>query len=71
MRDQAVPGLEARYDRKLNDGAVKALLEVHPDYLRTFWAEVERIHGSLDDYITGTLDVDEAVQDTLRQKLIG
>lgn len=71
LRDQAVPGLEARYDRKLNDGAVKALLEVHPDYLRTFWAEVERIHGSLDDYITGTLDVDEAVQDTLRQKLIG
>lgn len=71
LRDQAVPGLEARYDRKLDDGAVKALLEVHPDYLSNFWAEVERIHGSLDDYISGTLGVDEAVQDTLRQKLIG
>ena len=50
---------------------MRALLEVHGDYLDTYRAEVDRIAGSLDAYITGTLDVDEAVQDTLRAKLVG
>ena len=71
LREQAVPGLEARYDRTLDEGAVRALLEVHGDYLDTYRTEVDRIAGSLDAYITGTLDVDEAVQDTLRAKLVG
>jgi len=55
----------------MDEGAVKALLQVHGDYLTTFWAVAERSAGSLDHYITHTLDVDEAVQDRLRQKLIG
>lgn len=71
LRDQALPGLEARYKRTMDEGAVKALLEVHGDYLTTFWGEVERTTGSLDHYITHTLDVDEAVQDRLREKLVG
>ncbi|MEP2736809.1 MAG: tyrosine-protein phosphatase [Erythrobacter sp.] len=71
LRNQAVPGLEARYDRQLDEGAVRALLEVHGDYLDTYRAEVDRTAGSLDAYITGILGVDEAVQDTLRAKLIG
>jgi protein tyrosine/serine phosphatase len=70
LREQAVPGLEARYDRKLDEGAVKALLEVNADYLTTYWGEVERSVGSLDEYIASTLGVDEAVQDQLRAKLI-
>ena len=71
LRDQAVPGLEARYERKLDEGAVRALLEVHGDYIDTYRAEVDRTAGSLDAYIAGTLNVDEAVQETLRAKLIG
>ncbi len=71
LRDQAVPGLEARYNRTLDEGAVRALLEVHSDYLDTYRAEVDRTAGSLEAYITGTLGVDEAVQDTLRTKYTG
>ncbi|MEP5188161.1 MAG: tyrosine-protein phosphatase [Marinomonas sp.] len=71
LRDQAVPGFETRWGRKLDDGAVRALLEVHSDYLDTYLAEAEKTAGSLDAYITGTLGVDEAVQDALRAKLIG
>lgn len=71
LRDQALPGLEARYQRKMDEGAARALLGVHGDYLSTFWSEAERTAGSLDSYITNTLDVDEPVQDQLRRKLLG
>ena len=71
LRDQALPGLEARYEQTFDDGAVRALLEVNADYLHTYLAEAEKTAGSLDAYITGTLGVDEAVQDALRAKFIG
>lgn len=71
LRNQALPGLEARYDRKLDEGAVRSLLEVHSDYFDTYLAEVDKTAGSLDAYIDRVLGVDDTVQDTIRNKLIG
>ena len=67
---QSVPGIEARLGRKLDDDAVRALLEVHEDYLHTFWREVEKDHGSLDSYITTALGVDELLKERLRKRLV-
>lgn len=70
LRDQAVPGLQARLNRTLDEGAIRALLEVHADYLNTYLSEAAKLAGSLDDYIIRTLGVDEAVQQALRAKLV-
>lgn len=70
LAKQALPGLEARLGRTLDEDAARALLEVHPDYFGTFIDEVEREYGSLDAYITEQLGVDEGLRQALRAKLI-
>lgn len=70
LRDQSVPGIEARLGRKLDDAAVRALLEVHENYLATFIAEVEKDHGSLDAYLTKAIGVDEPLKERLRERFV-
>lgn len=70
LRQQSVPSIEERLGRKLDETAVRALLEVHEDYLATYISEVESEHGSLDSYITGALSVDEAMQERLRARFL-
>lgn len=70
LRAQTVPGLEARLGRKLDDAAVRALLEVHEDYLSTFLAEVEKDHGSLDAYLAKAIGVDEPLKERLRERFV-
>ena len=67
---QSVPGIEQRLGRKLDDGAIKALLEVREDYLETFWQVVEEEHVTLDAYIEGTLGVDELLKEQLRNRFV-
>jgi len=70
LRQQSVPGMEARLGRKLDEDAVRALLEVHEDYLHTYIREIEADHGSLDRFIEGALGVDEAMQERLRGRFV-
>ena len=67
---QSVPGIEQRLGRKLDEGAIKALLEVREDYLETFWSEVEKDHGSLDAYIESILGVDHLLKERLRERYV-
>ncbi|MBX7540227.1 tyrosine-protein phosphatase [Qipengyuania sphaerica] len=67
---QSVPGIEERLGRKLDEGAIKALLEVREDYLHTFWSVVEEEHGTLDSYIERTLGVDELLKEQLRTRFL-
>ena len=67
---QSMPGIEARLGRTLDEEAVKALLEVHEDYLHTFWSEVEEDHGSLDSWLENALGVDELLKDALRARYL-
>ncbi len=65
LRRQTVPALEERFGRTLDEPSIDALLGVREEYLETWWAEAERMHGSLDDYVSRELGVD----DDLRQRL--
>ena len=67
---QSVPGIEERLGRKMDDEAVKALLGVREEYLETFWREVDDEYGSLDDFITGPLGVEELLKDRLRSRYV-
>ncbi len=71
LRDQSVPGIEERLGRTLEDDAIRALLEVHEDYLHTYLAVVEREHGSLDDYLRNVIGVDDAARDQLIERFTG
>lgn len=70
LRQQTVPGIEERLGRKLDEDAVRALLEVHEDYLHTYIREIESEHGSLDTFISGALGVDDAMRARLRDKFV-
>lgn len=67
---QSVPGIEERLGRKLDQGAVMALLGVREEYLETFWREVEEDHGSLDNFIGTALGVDDLLKDRLRARFV-
>lgn len=70
LASQSVPSIEQRLGRKLDDGAIRALLEVHEDYLHTFWREVEEQHGSLDAFVQDALGVDDLLKDRLRERFV-
>lgn len=70
LRAQSLPGIEARLGRTLDEGAVRALLEVHADYLAAFRAVGEDDHGSLDGFIERALGVDDAMRRRLRAKFV-
>lgn len=67
---QSVPGIEARLGRKLDDEAVRALLEVHPDYLARFRERTVEISGSLDNWLAEVIGVDEPLRDRLRARFV-
>lgn len=70
LREQSVPGIEQRLGRKLDEDAIRALLEVHEDYLKTFREVVARDHGSLDGYLEKAIGVDDAMRESLRARFV-
>ncbi|MGN3973501.1 tyrosine-protein phosphatase [Tsuneonella sp. SYSU-LHT278] len=70
LRAQSVPGIEARLGRKLDEEAIRALLEVHEDYLFRFHQTASGIAGSFDGWLAEKVGVDERLRDTLREKFI-
>lgn len=70
LREQSVPGIEERLGRKLDEDAIRALLEVHPDYLETWRQEVDSEYGSLDSFLETTLGVDDAMRERLRARFV-
>jgi len=70
LRRQSVPGIEERLGRKLDEGAVMALLGVREEYLKRWWSEVETEYGSLDAFLDGHLGVDEAMRERLIARFV-
>ncbi|WP_120715915.1 tyrosine-protein phosphatase [Tsuneonella amylolytica] len=70
LRAQSVPGIEARLGRKVDDESIRALLEVHEDYLARFHKTVREMAGSLDAWLADTIGVDEGLRDRLRAKFV-
>ena len=67
---QSVPGIEARLGRKLDEEAIRALLEVHPDYLARFRATAAEMNGSLDGWLEEVIGVDDDLRDRLRTRFV-
>ena len=69
LERQSLPRMEAHYG-EIEPEAVRNLMGVHPEYLETYFAEVTRDHGSLDNYLRDSLGVDDARKARLRERLL-
>lgn len=70
LRAQSVPGIEARLGRTLDEESIRALLEVHEDYLTRFRETAAKVAGSLDDWLAAVVGVDDALRGRLRQRFV-
>ena len=70
LKAQALPRMEAHHG-KLEEEAVRALLEVRPEYIARYVEAVEASHGSLDNYQNVVIGVDDAQRERLRRRFIG
>lgn len=67
---QSVPGIEARLGRTLDEEGIRALLEVHGDYLDRFHEIVSEKHGSIDGWLEAEIGVDDALREALRKRYL-
>ncbi len=70
LRAQSVPGIEARLGRALDEAAIRALLEVHEDYLVRFREVAAAAAGSLDDWLAEKVGIRDELRKRLRAKFI-
>jgi len=69
LERQSLPRMQAHYN-SIEPGALTNLMGVLPEYIATYFAEIERDHGSLDMYLAQTLGVDEARKARLRARFL-
>ncbi|MDY7099201.1 MAG: tyrosine-protein phosphatase [Pseudomonadota bacterium] len=69
LKRQSLPRMQEVYG-EIPEEALRNLMGVRPEYIDTYIAEVERDHGSLDNYLTQTLGVDEARKARLRERYV-
>lgn len=69
LERQSLPRMEAHYGT-IEPEALHNLMGVLPEYIDTYFAEITRDHGSVDDYLATRLGVDEARKARLRDRLI-
>jgi protein tyrosine/serine phosphatase len=69
LERQSLPRMQAHYG-EIDPQAIRNLMGVHEDYIATYWSEVTRDHGSIDNYLATRLGVDEARKARLRERLL-
>ena len=69
LERQSLPRMQAHYG-EIEDGALHNLMGVLREYIDRYMAEIARIHGSVDAYLTAILNVDSARKQRLRTKLL-
>lgn len=69
LERQSLPRMEAHYG-EIEPEAIRNLMGVREEYIGTYWAEVTRDHGSVDNYLAQTLGVDETRKARLRERLL-
>ena len=70
LRRQSVPGIEARLGRTLDEEGIRALLEVHGDFLDRFHEVVRDKYGSLDAWLEAEIGVDDSLRERLRERYL-
>lgn len=69
LERQSLPRMEVHYGT-IEPAAKRNLMGVLPEYFETYLAEVTRIAGSLDTYLTEALGVDEQRKAELRSRFL-
>ncbi|MEP3050144.1 MAG: tyrosine-protein phosphatase [Erythrobacter sp.] len=69
LERQAMPRIEVNYG-SISDEARHNLMGVLPEYIETYFAEIDRQHGSIDAYIAQSLGVDDARKARLIERLV-
>lgn len=69
LERQSLPRMQAHYGA-IAPEALDYLMGVHPQYIETFFDEVARAHGSLDDYLAESLGVSAQTRARLRARLV-
>jgi protein-tyrosine phosphatase len=70
LRAQSVPVMEQRLGRKMDEASVRAMLDVHEDYLARFHEVAAQMHGSFDGWLEQAVGVDEDLRARLRNKFV-
>ncbi len=70
LRDQSIPVMEKRLGRTMDEGSIRALLDVHEDYLARFHQVAAENHGSFDGWLEQAIGVDDALRERLRDKFV-
>ncbi len=69
LEGQSLPRMKEHYG-EIDPEAIRNLMGVREEYIGTYWQEVTRDHGSIDNYLATTLGVDEARKARLRGRLL-
>ncbi len=69
LERQSLPRMREVYG-DISDAALSNLMGVRPEYIATYFSEIERDHGSVDAYLCDSLGVDEARKARLRDALV-
>jgi len=69
LERQSLPRMRDVY-AGIEDEAIENLINVRPEYIATYFGEIERDHGSIDAYLAQTLGVDEARKARLKDILV-
>ena len=69
LENQSLPRMQEYYD-SIEPEAIRNLMGVREEYIATYWQEVTRDHGSIDNYLAQSLGVDEARKARLRERLL-
>lgn len=69
LERQSLPRMEAHYG-EIEPEAIRNLMGVREEYIATYWSEVTRDHGSIDNYLEQTLGVDGTRKARLRERLL-
>lgn len=72
-RKMALSGafVEGLVGRRPSDAALRAWVQVHPEYLDDAFDEIRQRCGSLDRYLEDVLGVDPALRERLRARVLG
>lgn len=70
LRAHSLPLLQERFGDRLEEGAIRARLEVDEDYLNRFRETVIEMDGSLDGWLAARIGVDEPLREALRARFV-
>jgi protein-tyrosine phosphatase len=73
--DKMLPSVTARFSKRaggktIDPEDVRPLLEVEPEYLEAMFSVIEQNYGSVDDYLSDALGIDEKMRDLIRRELL-